>query len=225
MNTNVDEMLTPQSPIEHHMPLVRRAAGKLYRDLGLATAGVEFGDLLQFGYVGLLEARERFEAGRGTDFRGYAFQRIHGAMFDGLRKMTRLPRRACRLVQAARLQHEIDSIMLEVRGAGSLEDALSSGRLVAACFLVTQGVYVALELNPENPSPEELTHEKRRAERLRMLVDELPELDREVTRRHCFDGQPLARIAKDLGISRPWAWRVLERACRNITFAFAAVPS
>lgn len=67
--------------------LVRREAQRL----AWATNTLHLiDDLVQYGTVGLLEARSRYDPGRGLPLRAFARPRIRGAMLDGLRKL--LPR-------------------------------------------------------------------------------------------------------------------------------------
>lgn len=196
--------------------MVERCARKLRRDFGLSVDVVELDDLIQFGFVGLLEATERFDPSRGTDFHWFARRRIRGAILDGLRRMTRLPRRAHQLLRLASLAQNDDSHL----GDG-LESALTAGRVFACSgFIMLQSPYPT-ELAHDHMSPEELAHRKRRVERVRDLVDALDDPDREIARRRLLEGEPLAAIAADLGISRPWAWRVLERACRRLSAELA----
>jgi RNA polymerase sigma factor for flagellar operon FliA len=191
--------------------MVERCARNLQRELGLSVAVLELEDLVQFGYVGLLEARERFDPGRGTDFRWFAHRRIRGAMLDGLRAMTRLPRRAHRLLRIADLTQDDD-----IQFGDSIEDALGAGRLFAqGGFLIVHSPYPP-ELVGDHGSLEDLVHDKQIAERIRSMVGELGEPAREIARRRLLGGESLATIAADMGISRPWAWRVLERACRAL---------
>jgi len=49
---------------------------------------VEFGDYLQYASVGLLEAMERFDPDRGAQFRTFAARRMHGAILNGLERLT-----------------------------------------------------------------------------------------------------------------------------------------
>jgi RNA polymerase sigma factor for flagellar operon FliA len=49
-------------------------------------------DLIGYGFVGLLEAIDRFEPGKGVPFEAYAVKRIQGSILDGLRAMSWLPR-------------------------------------------------------------------------------------------------------------------------------------
>lgn len=206
----------PSPTYARDMRLVQRIATGVQRAFGLADV-VDVPELVQFGWVGLLEARARFENERGADFRLYAHQRIRGAMLDGIRKATNLPRGAYRKLRMA--QMEVDD---DVQFGDELSTALDSGRLFRGSgFMVVQSPYPT-EPAPEQPSPEDDIHEKRRFERLQMTVDELGEPDRTVARRRVIEGESLAAIAEDLGISRPWAWRVLERALRNIILVMDA---
>ena len=53
----------------------------------------EYGDLYGFGYIGLLEAIERFREGSPVGvFGGYVAQRVRGAILDELRNLDWLPR-------------------------------------------------------------------------------------------------------------------------------------
>jgi len=47
---------------------------------------VELDDLIGWGFLGLIEAAERFDESRGVPFRSYAHYRIKGAIYDGLRR-------------------------------------------------------------------------------------------------------------------------------------------
>ena len=49
---------------------------------------VEFDDYVQFALVGLMEAIERYQLGRGAQFKTYATSRIRGAILNGLRHMS-----------------------------------------------------------------------------------------------------------------------------------------
>src|SRR5262245_39900363 len=82
--------LEPLEPlVEEHLPFVRSIAAKLKEQL---PREIEFDDLVSYGLRGLLEAAKRFDRDHGTAFRTYAYYRIKGAMFDGLRSMGWLPR-------------------------------------------------------------------------------------------------------------------------------------
>lgn len=47
---------------------------------------VDLDDLLQEGYIALLDAHERYDPSRGTSFKSFAYRRVNGAMLDYLRR-------------------------------------------------------------------------------------------------------------------------------------------
>src|SRR5919107_2417028 len=65
---------------------------------------IDLGDLVQDGVIGLIDAANRFDEGRGIKFETFAERRIRGAMIDALRKdaWPRGVRRGRRGVGAAR---------------------------------------------------------------------------------------------------------------------------
>ena len=70
-------------------PLVREVATQVRRRL---PAFVDLGDLISDGYVGLMDAVEKFDPARGVEFQAYAVTRIRGAILDGLRAADWVPR-------------------------------------------------------------------------------------------------------------------------------------
>ncbi len=67
---------------------------------------IDLGDLVQDGVLGLIDAANRFDEGRGIKFETFAERRVRGAMIDALRKdaWPRGVRRVRRELEAAREQ-------------------------------------------------------------------------------------------------------------------------
>ena len=67
---------------------------------------IDLGDLVQDGVLGLIDAANRFDEGRGIKFETFAERRVRGAMIDALRKdaWPRGVRRQRRELEAAREQ-------------------------------------------------------------------------------------------------------------------------
>ncbi len=72
-----------------HLPLVKRIANHLAVKL---PPHIEIDDLIQVGLIGLLKAKEDYQADSGATFSTYATIRIRGAMMDELRSRDWLPR-------------------------------------------------------------------------------------------------------------------------------------
>jgi len=221
MHTNHAPNLYATPPnFEQYTPLVESTARMLRRELHLHEEVVEFDDLVHFGYVGLLEALRRFDSSRGSEFRTFAYKHIKGAMLDGLRKMTRLPRRTYEILRVLRLQEELGEP--EQTPLNSLATGLQHGLMpVRTGFLILQTPYPAAPEPAEAPSPEDLTASKLTALRARACLDELPDPDREVARRYCLQGESLEDIGRGLGLSKSWTCRILERATQSVLRSFA----
>jgi RNA polymerase sigma factor for flagellar operon FliA len=72
--------------IEIYLPFARMLAAKLF---GKRTyMELEFHDYFQHASIGLIEAIERFDAGRGIRFEPYASSRINGAILSGIETLS-----------------------------------------------------------------------------------------------------------------------------------------
>lgn len=74
-----------------YTPLVRFVAKRVASSFGIPT-GMEIGDLVSHGLLGLIEAFERYEQTRGVSFETFAIPRIRGAILDELRRSDWVPR-------------------------------------------------------------------------------------------------------------------------------------
>ena len=87
--------------LRQHLGLVYHVAQQLAR---ARANDVELDDLVSAGTLGLIDAFEHFDAGRGLAFSTFAAPRIRGAMLDELRRIDRVPRsvrRKTRQIDAA----------------------------------------------------------------------------------------------------------------------------
>lgn len=89
--------------IELHLPLVRALARRY------AHCGERHEDLVQVGSIGLIEAIDRFDPERGSDFASFAIPTITGEIKNHLRDRTttvRIPRRLAELNMSLRPRRE-----------------------------------------------------------------------------------------------------------------------
>ena len=78
-------------PVAQYLPFVRKVAQRLARRL---PTHVSLEDLISAGVVGLLEAMERYDSSRVTDFETYAEFRVKGSILDELRRRDMMARDA-----------------------------------------------------------------------------------------------------------------------------------
>ena len=216
--------------VEKHLDLSRRAAAMVYPRV---KQHVQFDELVALANIGLAEAATRYDPTKGASFSTFAWYRVHGAIIDGIRKSTNLPRRVWAKLVALRAASEY----LEHRGerdAGAAQkgvaapsgpDALAA---VKEAMSAIRTMYVtSLEtlqekgFDPGGETPElaEGIDTTRLGVRLRKALDKLPEKERELVKKHYWEGKNLLEAGAELGISKSWASRLHAQAVdrlRNI---------
>jgi RNA polymerase sigma factor FliA len=81
--------ITRDRMLNQYLPLVKNVASRMA--LGFPKS-VELHDLVNTGVIGLIEAFNNFDPGRGVKFETYAVPRIRGAILDELRALDWVPR-------------------------------------------------------------------------------------------------------------------------------------
>ena len=214
-----------QKLVDANVPFVRSIASKIKDQL---PREIEFDDLYNYGMAGLLEAAQRYDRRHGVTFQTFAYYRVRGAMFDGLRNMGWLPRheyqrlrfeeRAAaylanlneRDIGAARAGDVLDVVNIEdeLRQVG---DALAG---VAAIFVTTmegakeKGDVVA----GTTPTPQLDVERAERDVAVEAALTLLPEKERRLLQLYYFEDRPLEEVGKIMGLSKSWASRLHARA-------------
>src|SRR5689334_1067511 len=89
--------------VEQHLDMSRRAAATIFPRV---KKHIEFEELVAFGNEGLAEAAQRVDPDSGAAFTTYAWYRVQGAIIDGLRRATNMPRRTWAKLVALRAANE-----------------------------------------------------------------------------------------------------------------------
>ena len=214
------------SPATHELiaggrALVRSLAIRIHRNLPVR---VDLEDLIAYGDLGLAEAARDFEPSLGNQFSTFAYYRIRGSMYDGLAKMTWTSRARYRRMRFESMADDVLETERELEH-GKPRDAEESGRWfsrvterLAMVFLACDGDDetnpVNLAQDPGEAAPNRLIH-REASEKLRSMVDQLPEAERRLINYVYFDGLNLQEAGIRLGFSKSWASRlhakILER--------------
>jgi RNA polymerase sigma factor FliA len=114
---------TREALILQYVPLVKYVVGRLAISLPHFLSSE---DIISYGVVGLIDAVERYEAGRNVKFSTYAITRIRGAIIDELRSLDWLPRQVRK--QAREIEQSMSRLDQELgRPATERELARSMG--------------------------------------------------------------------------------------------------
>lgn len=203
---------------EHH-GFVKSIALRVRAELSLRC---EVDDLLAYGFQGLVEAKGRWDADRQVKFTTFAYYRVRGAIIDGVRKMAYLPPSAHHLRKTAEaadwVLEELGETQATEEAAGrvaeaeqtlaQMDDALS--KLTASFVIAAVGQDEAAQQN----SPEERLLTREAVERVRRVLEILPEREKIVVVGMYFENRSLDDIGAQLGVSRSWACRMHTRGLR-----------
>jgi RNA polymerase sigma factor for flagellar operon FliA len=216
-------VVTPEARsalIARHVGLPRRAAAMLHPRV---REHVELDELIAMGNLGLAEAAGRFDPEQGASFSTFAWYRVQGAMIDGLRRMTQLPRRVWAQIATLRAaaeyleaQAQRGDVARSQAAAATTADKLREVR--GALGAIRTMYVVAIDQVPDDRlASVEVTADvelgrARQAARLRAALERLPERERALVLAHYRDEQTLQDAGAAMGLSKSWASRLHARA-------------
>ena len=178
--------------VSHYLPLVDLVARASGRHLPPAYRP----DLHSFGVIGLMDAVDKFRPELGHRFETYGYQRIRGAIGDGLRTLAWLPRGASK--RASRIIENVVPVDFQTARTpvgARLQDSLHD--------------------RAELPADHEL---ELRADHEEVLeaIDLLPERERFVVEQYYYEERPLAEIGAALGVTESRVSQLHRRALRML---------
>jgi RNA polymerase sigma factor for flagellar operon FliA len=211
--------VNPIDPAEH-LGLVHHLARRAHRRIGRAgRQGIAFDDLFQAGYLGLLEATQRFAAGRGVPFAAYARTRIAGAILDLLREsdvISRGERRSRR--ELAQCETELTAQLGRPPTVGELGAA--TGVSVETVQRLLKPEPVAVDLEDEHDArssgPEANAAREELARAVAGCLKELTPQSRLVVTARLLEEMTLEALARVIGGSKDRVWRLEQGARRTL---------
>jgi len=213
--------------IEHYAWLAKVGAERLHIP---PTPMFSQDDLYGCAVIGLVDALEKFDPGRGRPFEPYALMRIKGAILDALRRVDWLPRAVrqneTRLREAmARIEMRegrsaTDEELRSQLGVSQTElEDLYTATNVSAVQSLDQMISELGDLRCSGPSADnsfnDPEHQAENSQVRRILQDAIAELadnEKTVISLYYFEDMTLKEIGKTLGVSE-------SRACQLHTKA------
>lgn len=220
----------PEEKQAEYLELIKTVAAGIFSS-GNLPPGLEFDDLVGYGYVGLTKAWKNYDNDKGAVFRTYATYRIRGEILDNIRKEWKSKNpNFTRRVDAEKVKAKIldvaRSTMLEL--GGEIED---EDKILQAALSNTAVVYLLSLENMENlsqivrkedVSTEIINRFERANERifLQEAIEELDETEQKIIKMYYYENVTQLDIANHLNISKSKVSRVhmkvLERLKRKI---------
>ena len=178
-------------------------------------------DLVAIGILGLISAVHAFDPSRGIEFSTFAVPRVRGAIIDALRKDDWAPRTARQRAAELRAAMQESSGDHKPRSLGQVARRMKVsrrrlGQLMAAIRPISFVPldHGAVEGHPEQPpisqliadrhcrTPLEEAELSEQCERVRAILEELPEPQRGLIIEYYFKSRQQKDLAKEMRVSR-----------------------
>ena len=207
---------TRRELIEHYLPYARIVAATYYARR--MHDEIEFSDYLQLACRGLMESVDRYDPALGAQFTTFAARRMHGAILDGLERLTekqqqisaRKRLRQDRLQAAKALASEgKGSVMAGGRRAAGNDELfryLAEVSIGLALGILLEGTGMIEQDSLGNASEPDQHYRQYELAQLRQqmreLVGRLPEQQRTVVKYHYLQEHSFTEIAEQLGLTK-----------------------
>jgi RNA polymerase sigma factor for flagellar operon FliA len=192
-----------QKLFDLHRAFARQIAVKHFLDR--KSGDIEFADLCQLAFAGLLEALDRYDPSRSITFRAFARRRITGSILDGLSHLSEMREQISfrNRVRKERLKS------LTVENAEQLDAPEAMAALIematglALGFMIEgSGLYIAEDESDTRSSPYETLAWKQLVSALRDEITRLPPQESKVVTYHYLNGLSFDQISKIVELSK-----------------------
>lgn len=199
-----DEQALWQLWLSHRDAVIRTKLFFFYSEWARMLAGqvlaryphplAEWPDYVSLGSIGLLQAIDRFDASLETRFQSYAEPFVKGAILKGLSCYVRDRQLASR--------DRLDSLSSEGRFAASDNDF---ERVVNAAVDLAFGYFLELGIvnaEPIDNSPLSIYEQEHRDQGLDLMVERLPERERQLIVGHYYQYLSFVELSQLMGVSK-----------------------
>ena len=204
--------------LEKYGPYVRSIAAGVCRQF---RSQLDLEEMMAYGYMGLLEAAERFDPSMGANFLTFAHYRIKGSIFDGLRKMGILNSSEPSALHSERSNAYLSNLSDRDAGAhtsfsediGEISNAVSG---LAIVYVAGLEAAESQQLASEQLSAEERLTLEQTKRRIRKAMGMLTEKERRLLQAYYFHSKTLEEAGAEIGQSKSWASRLHARAIEKL---------
>lgn len=188
--------------VQLYMSYAKTQAARLYARR--SHDEFEFDEYLQFAMVGLMESVDRYQLGRGAQFKTFAMSRIHGAIINGLGHLSdKTQQHAMRRRLAAERVASLKTDKLTTAQNQNLLQELSEVGVGIALGMVLEGS--GMLIDPEDSMPDNVyvqVEMRQVREQLWTMVKRLTDREREVVHLHYLQHKNFEEIAVELKLTK-----------------------
>ncbi|MBI4124364.1 MAG: sigma-70 family RNA polymerase sigma factor [Deltaproteobacteria bacterium] len=200
--------------IAEHMPYAASIASRVYQSLSRV---VEYDEVISSARLGLLEAARRYNEKAGVDFKTFAYYRIKGAIYDGLRKAGWIPRTLYTKLKFEEAANDYLQFMSEHADSRTLDPAEEklSGTVnsLASIYIISFDATDGLDVeDTSSPGLEKSTEFRQVRRHMREAINSLPETEKKLIKMYYFQNRTLEEVGRELGLSKSWTSRLHAKA-------------
>jgi RNA polymerase sigma factor for flagellar operon FliA len=219
-----------QDRIASCLPFVESLARRMASTM---PHSIDLGDLVQDGVIGLIDAANRFDEGRGIKFETFAERRVRGAMIDALRRdaWPRGVRRVRRELEAAReqlrrelgaeptladLAQRVGSDVPRLERTILRINTIESTSPMANLESVDSASLPAVLVPSEPLSPHRLFEQTETRDRVREVLETLPLREQKIIRLYYFEEATMKQIGRAIGVNESRVSQLHARAISRL---------
>ena len=200
--------------IAEYMPYAASIASRVYQSLSKV---VEYDEVLSSARLGLLEASKRYNKGMGVDFKTFAYYRIKGAIYDGLRKAGWIPRTLyakLKFEEAANdylqfMSDHADSRLMDTAD----EEIAETVNSLASIYIISFDAQDDFDVEDTSTPCLEQSAEFRQVRKyMRDAINDLPPTEKKLVKMYYFQNKTLEEVGRELNMSKSWTSRLHARA-------------
>lgn len=224
------ELTGPQDRVMGNLAFVESVARRVAASM---PHTIDLGDLVQDGMLGLIDAANRFDEGRGIKFETFAERRVRGAMIDALRREAwpRGVRRQRRELEAAReqLRRELgaEPSLADLAARVGTDEQRLGRTIVRITTIESTSALSAPEtpiesalpdvcLPPEQPAPDRVYESCETKDRVRRAIASLPARERKVIALYYYRDVTMKQIGAEIGVNESRVSQLHARAIQRL---------
>lgn len=202
--------------VKQYFPYATSIANRVSKSL---NGAVDYDDILCYARLGLLEAAQRYDAAYQVDFRTFAYYRIKGAIFDGLRKSGWIPRSLYSKIKSEEAANDHLQYMShreahdEQKKRSDADPATTTVNSLASIYVISLDANEELDVADENAvDMEERATLQQVRNHMRTAISQLPTKEKQLIMMYYFQNRTLEEAGQRLKLSKSWTSRLHARA-------------
>lgn len=213
--------------VTHYKSLVKIEVGKLVPQY---SRYIDYDDLMSCGYLGLIDAVEKFDSSKGVKFRTYAVIRIRGFIIDQLRRQDWLPARLRQRIKKITVAYDelearngrtpsdgdvAEYLNISIEEIQDLAGVAHASNVIAFDDLIAGADGIG-ELTDIKASPEIRLENKINREVLINAINKLNEKEKIVVSLYYYEELTLKEIGRVIGVSESRVSQIHSRILEKL---------